>query len=165
MCGVLFGSWPPQPSREEEVINASKSNFIRVHLSWKEWTAVVSARWGMGWVGGFRWTAWHSHWSIHGIVWLFTLLITRQTTASNKTNQLFPIERTLTLDSDGCMVNKNLATFACELWMWLLYPCLDNSSTWQMQMDKTVITAIQSCPVLSKYYLEGYKMKLLRVYL
>lgn len=34
-----------QPSREEEVINASKRNFIRVHLSWKEWRAdVVSAR-------------------------------------------------------------------------------------------------------------------------
>lgn len=25
-----------QPSRKEEVINASKSNFIRVHLSWRE---------------------------------------------------------------------------------------------------------------------------------
>lgn len=45
MCGVLFGSWPPQSSRrrwgvggyeEEEVINAPKSNFIRVHLKWRE---------------------------------------------------------------------------------------------------------------------------------
>lgn len=38
-----------QLGREEEVINASKSNFIRVHLSWKEWReAVVSARCCMG---------------------------------------------------------------------------------------------------------------------
>lgn len=98
---MLFGSLPPQPTREEEVINASKSNFIRVHLSRKEWrVAVVSARCGMGVRGPLMSSllqplmytcdslaVLHTHW------WLKAI-----SSASNKTTKLFQTERTLELD-------------------------------------------------------------------